>query len=211
MSCSCCGNGFGEVKCLFIIKDGNFEDYIQQKNSCLEKVNGHFQLKKTHSYYFQVQQQLFSVPNVKYCDFVVCAIDKMKNIHVVVQFIYSDIEHWNRVLPKLEIFWTICILPAILGQWYTRRCTVPVKLPDKDAIYFCQMKKDEESILCSNEECPPESVKATVSPDSKSSLASSRTQRAKIEAAKAALVPQQAEERSRKMVELEVTRVEMEI
>ena len=73
------------------------------------------------------------------------------------------------------------------------------------------MKKDEESILCSNEECPPESVKATVSPDSKSSLASSRTQRAKIEAAKAALVPQQAEERSRKMVELEVTRVEMEI
>ena len=152
MSCSCCGNGFGEVKCPFIIKDGNFEDYIQQKNSCLEKVNGHFQLKKTHSYYFQVQQQLFSVPNVKYCDFVVCAIDKMKNIHLVVQFIYPDIEHWNRVLPKLEIFWTICILRAILGQWYTRRCTVPVKLPDKDATCFCRMKRDEESILCSNEE-----------------------------------------------------------
>lgn len=84
VSCSCCGNGCGEVKCPFII-DGNFEDYIQQKNSCLEKVNGHFQLKKTHSYYFQVQQQLFSVPNAKYCDFVVCAIDKMKNIHLVVQ------------------------------------------------------------------------------------------------------------------------------
>ena len=210
VSCSCCGNGCGEVKCPFII-DGNFEDYIQQKNSCLEKVNGHFQLKKTHSYYFQVQQQLFSVPNVKYCDFVVCAIDKMKNIHLVVQCIYPDIEHWNRVLPKLEIFWTICILPEILGRWYTRRCTVPVKLPDKDAICFCRMKRDEESILCSNEECPPESVKATVSPDSKSSLASSRAQRAKIKAAKAALVPQQAEERSRKMVELEVKRVEMEI
>ena len=131
VSCSCCGNGCGEVKCPFIIKDGNFEDYIQQKNSCLEKVNGHFQLKKTHSYYFQVQQQLFSVPDVKYCDFVVCAIDKMKNIHLVVQRIYPDIEHWNRVLPKLEIFWTICILPEILGRWYTRRCTVPVKLPDR--------------------------------------------------------------------------------
>lgn len=50
-----------------------------------------------------------------------------------------------------------------------------------------------------------------MSPDSKSSLASSRAQRAKIEAAKAALVPQQAEERSRKMVELEVKSVEMEI
>ena len=137
VSCSCFENGCGEVKCPFIIKDGNFEDYIQQKNSCLEKVNGHFQLKKTHSYYFQVQQQLFSVPNVKYCDFVVCAIDKMKNIHLVVQRIYPDIEHWNRVLPKLELFWTICILPEILGRWYTRRCTVPVKLPDKNAICFC--------------------------------------------------------------------------
>ena len=72
------------------------------------------------------------------------------------------------------------------------------------------MKRDEESILCSNEECPPESVEATVRPDSKLSLASSRAQRAKVEAAKAALVPQQAEERSRKMVELEVKRVEME-
>ena len=154
VSCSCCGNGCGEVKCPFIIKDGNFDDYIQQKNSCLEKVNGHFQLKKTHSYYFQVQQQLFSVPNVKYCDFVVCAIDKMKNIHLVVQRIYPDIKHWNHVLPKLEIFWTICILPEILGRWYTWRCTVPVKLPDKDAICFCRMKRDEESILCSNEDCP---------------------------------------------------------
>ena len=172
------------MKCPFIIKDGNFEDYIQQKNSCLEKVNEHFQLKKTHSYYFQVQQQLFSVPNVKYRDFVVCAIDKMKKIHLVVQRIYPNIEHWNHVLPKLEIFWTICILPEILGRWYTRRCTVPVKLPDKDA---------------------------TVSPDSKSSLASSRARRAKIKAAKAALVQQQAEERGRKMVELEVKRVEMEI
>lgn len=26
--CSCCGNGCGEVKCFFIIKDGNFDDYI---------------------------------------------------------------------------------------------------------------------------------------------------------------------------------------
>jgi len=29
VSCSCCRNGCGEVKCPFIIKDGNLEDYIQ--------------------------------------------------------------------------------------------------------------------------------------------------------------------------------------
>ena len=54
VSCDCCGTGCGEVKCLIIIKDGNFESFAQQKNSCLEKVNGHLQLRKNHSYYYQV-------------------------------------------------------------------------------------------------------------------------------------------------------------
>ena len=154
VSCDCCGSGCGEVKCPIVIVDGNFDDYVQQKNSCLEKVNGHFQLKTSHGYYHQVQQQLFSVPNVTYDDFVVCAIDKMKNIHLIVQRIYPDVQHWNLVLPKLEVFWRICILPEILGRWYTRRCTVPLKLPDNDAICFCRTKRDEGSILCSNKDCP---------------------------------------------------------
>jgi len=61
-----------------VITDGNFDDYVQHKSSCLEKVNENLQLKKSHSYYYQVQQQLFSVPNLQYDDFVVCAIDKAK-------------------------------------------------------------------------------------------------------------------------------------
>ena len=44
VSCDCCGTGCGEVKCPITIKDGNFENFSQQKNSCLEKVNGHLQL-----------------------------------------------------------------------------------------------------------------------------------------------------------------------
>lgn len=26
--CDCCGNGCGEVKCLVVIIDGNFDDYV---------------------------------------------------------------------------------------------------------------------------------------------------------------------------------------
>lgn len=156
MSCSCCGNGCGEVKCPFIIKDGNFEDYIQQKNSCLEKVNGHFQLKKTHSYYFQVQQQLFSVPNVKYCDFVVCAIDKMKNIHLVVQFIYPDIEHWNRVLPKYfgqyafsVRFWGNGILDVAQCQlnYQIRMPPVSVEWKEMKRAFYAVMRNDLRNLL----------------------------------------------------------------
>ena len=63
-------------------------------------------------------------------------------------------KHWNFVLPKQEIFWRICILPKILGRWYTRRCTVPPRLPSRDAICFCRTERDEDSILCSNSDCP---------------------------------------------------------
>ena len=70
------------------------------------------------------------------------------------QRIYPDVQHWNFVLPKLEIFWRICILPEILGRWYTRRCTLPPTLPSRDAVCFCRTERDEDSILCSNNDCP---------------------------------------------------------
>lgn len=54
-------------------------------------------------------------------------------------------------------------------------------------------------------------MKSNGSQVSKSSVCSSRAQRAKIDAAKALLMQQQAEERSKKLVELEVKKVEMEI
>ncbi|XP_078382523.1 uncharacterized protein LOC144665209 [Oculina patagonica] len=154
VSCDCCGSGCGEVKCPVVIIDGNFEDYVKHKNSCLERVNGNLELKKSHSYYYQVQQQLFSAPNLQYDDFVVCAIDKAKNIHLFVQRKYPDEQHWKFVVPKLETFWRICILPEIFARWYTRRCTVPPTLPSKDAICFCRTEKDEDSISCCNKDCP---------------------------------------------------------
>jgi len=56
-----------------------------------------------------------------------------------------------------------------------------------------------------------ESVKSQKSYDSRLSVSSSKAREAKVQAAKAALMQQQAEERSRRTVELEVKRVEMEI
>ena len=103
-SCDCCGLGCGEIKCPICIPDGDFDKYVQKKSSCLEKVNGTFMLKRKHNYYFQVQQQLFTLAERKFNDFVVCAIDSDKNAHLVIERIYPDPEHSNTVLPELEAF-----------------------------------------------------------------------------------------------------------
>lgn len=154
-SCDCCGFGCGEVKCPICIgEDCDFDKYVSEKSSCLEKVNGQFQLKRHHNYYYQVQQQLFTVRDRNFCDFVVCGIDKEKNAHIVKERIYPDLKHWQTVLPKLELFWRICILPEILGRWYTRKCFVPVRSPDVNGICFCRGQRDDNVISCNNKECP---------------------------------------------------------
>ena len=110
-------------------------------------------LKRKHSYYFQVQQQLFTLPERKFNEFVVCAIDSGKNEHLEIERIYPDPEHSNAVLPKLEAFWRICILPEILGRWFTRRCDVLRSVPNDNSICFCRSQNSEYVVSCSDAEC----------------------------------------------------------
>ena len=154
-SCDCCGLGCGEVKCPLCIEDANFENYAALRNSCLGAADGGvFQLKRSHNYYLQVEQQLFTLKERKNNDFIVYAIDNRGNAHFVIERILPDVQHWEKVLPKLKAFWRICVLPEVLGRWYTRRCTVEVRGPDDDSICFCRTVPDGETISCSNENCP---------------------------------------------------------
>ena len=155
MSCDCCGLGCGEVKCPISIPNGDFEKYVQQKSSCLEKVNGNYQLKRAHNYHFQVQQQLFTLQERKHCDFIVYAIDSDGNAHMVCDRNCPDPQFSNIALQKLEAFWRNCILPEILGRWYTRKCDVPATSASTDnAICFCRHKHSDPVVACSNVECP---------------------------------------------------------
>ena len=153
-SCDCCGLGCGEVKCPISIQNGDFEKYVQEKNPCLEKVNGSFKLKREHNYYFQVQQQLFTVRERIHCDFVVCGIDSDLNAHLVMDRIYPDPFHLDAVLKRLEGFWRICILPEILGRWFTRRCDAPLSVVSDNGICFCRGQPSGHLISCSNVDCP---------------------------------------------------------
>ena len=154
LSCDCCGQGCGEVKCPISITNADFGEYTTKTSSCLQRVNESLQLKRTHNYFYQVQQQLFTLPERRYCDFVVFAIDSEDNSHIVCDRIYPDQLHSKTVMPKLELFWKICILPEVLGRWYTRRCDVEENLQtDSNTICFCKGKPSGKVICCSNAKC----------------------------------------------------------
>ena len=122
-TCSCCGDGCGEVKCPYSIQNWDFESYLLKKSSCLEKVDGMFKLKRNHDYFYQVQQQL-SIAGSKYCDFVVCVFNNNKPIFFM-ERILPDPNHWETVVPKLTKVWRTCVLPELLVRWYTRKQCAP--------------------------------------------------------------------------------------
>ena len=68
-----------------------------------------------------------------------------------------------------------------------------------------------EDVKLSKELSSPESVKSGKSYASRLSVSSSKAWEARVHAARAALMQQQAEERSRKSIELEAKGIEMEI
>lgn len=151
--CDCCGKGCGEIKCLFSIDGVNFEGYLEEKSSCLTRNDEQIVLKRDHQYYFQVQQQLF-ITKADFCDFVVCAFSKDGTILYVHERIYPDTEHWNLQLPKLKFFWQHCILPEILGRWYTRKCELIKPAENGESVCFCRMEREESTVKCSGAECP---------------------------------------------------------
>ena len=151
-SCDCCGEGCGEVKCPLCVENCDFEGYILKPSSCLEKDStGSFKLKEAHQYYYQCQQQIFTSKKW-YCDFVVCAFDHDGRAELVQQRIFPDTDHWTEVVPKLTNFWRTCVLPEVLGRWYTRRHDVKHP-PEANSICYCRTVTTENTVCCSNPDC----------------------------------------------------------
>ncbi|KAI8519156.1 hypothetical protein Bbelb_024130 [Branchiostoma belcheri] len=155
-SCDCCGQGCGEVKCPYCLKDIDFHQYAQRRTACLHLDDDKLRLKKDHQYFYQVQQQLFSTGR-KYCDFVVCSVGDKKQAKITMERIYPDLDHWNRVVPKLTHFWRYCILPEILGRWYTQKRDIlvePATTTSTNSVCFCRTTSDSPEVKCSNSTCP---------------------------------------------------------
>ena len=139
------------MKCPYCIDGTDFEGYLQKATSCLKDVDGQMRLKRNHQYFYQVQQLLFTV-NMQFCDFVVCAFGD-NGAEIVSKRIYPDKQHWTNVLPKLSHFCRYCILPEVLGRWYTRKNKLLKPTEETKPVSYCTTETGEEVVKCNNPSC----------------------------------------------------------
>ena len=126
INCTCCGKGVLEIKCPYCHQGTDVQAVaIKDSRFCLKMVDGELQLDHTHTYYYQVQSQLF-VCDVEYGDFCVCtfSMDEDESHYLEtgmhIERIYKDPNLWIECTTKSSQFFKTCLLPEIMGNWYTR-------------------------------------------------------------------------------------------
>ena len=117
VSCTCCGKGVVEVKCPFSCKDGNLQTKIDSGTFYIKKKNGLFLLEKTHSYYYQVQHEMY-VCELSYCDFVVWSPKEF-----LVTRIEIDNEFIAVITAKCFKLWKNFIMPELLCRFMEEQQT----------------------------------------------------------------------------------------
>ena len=131
ISCHCCTKGVLEIKCPYCHREESIEvAAANDRKFCLNERNGSLYLDHSHPYFYQVQTQIF-VCNVLYCDFCVCTFangEDEQSIHI--ERIYRNAEFWNDCVSKANCFFRTCILPELLGNWYTRP-SIPISNKDQ--------------------------------------------------------------------------------
>jgi len=157
VSCDCHGKGVVEIKCPYCYKGSSVVAAAQEDPKfCLKEIDGCLCLDITHSYYYQVLMQLF-ICNVEYSDFVVCtfASDDEDSIHI--ERLNKDEEFWQDCVDKAKLFFKICLLPELLGSWYTRPTefitSASTSVDDQPTYYSCHGPEQGTMIACYNPDC----------------------------------------------------------
>ena len=104
--------GFVEVKCPYTARNILPSQACSDSSFCctFDSQTASIMLKKTHSYYCQVQGQM-GIGERSWCDFVIYT---KRGIHV--QRIWFDEAFWNlEHLPKLTSFYDNCVVPEIVS------------------------------------------------------------------------------------------------
>lgn len=148
VSCECCGDGLVEVKCPYCVRDQEAGNH-----KCLiEDDEGVKKLDKNHSYFYQIQTQLF-VCEKEYCDLVIWT---KKDIHY--ERIEPDVELWNTVSAKAQWFHERVILPELVCGMFSKRNTITIqerKEESFEAEIWCLCRKPESGrmVACDSGDC----------------------------------------------------------
>ena len=117
VSCVCCGEGILEIKCPYnCIKAESLLEAADDDSFCLklDGTSGCLLLKRDHPYYYQVQAQL-ALSEKQYCDFVLFKSEY--ELHI--ERIFPDGLFFTNAVAVVREFYIKCILPELLGKWYT--------------------------------------------------------------------------------------------
>ena len=122
------GIGILEIKCPYILRDNEPSDFSaltpsQRSNFCCTLDScGRLQLKKSHSYYYQIQMQM-GVVGMKFCDFVVWTCHGIS-----VQRIYHDVQFWCSLRDELITFHREYMVPEYFVMRIPRKL-MAIRLP----------------------------------------------------------------------------------
>ncbi|KAL4125854.1 hypothetical protein QTP88_010094 [Uroleucon formosanum] len=107
-----------EIKCPFSIKDTNeLQTAVDNKKiPCVTIVDGKMKLKKTSSYYYQVQGQL-KITKRNVCYFVVYS-EKWIEYDIID---YDERFWYSKMDIQLETFYKECLLPELVEPRYGKR------------------------------------------------------------------------------------------
>ena len=121
VECDCCDKRVLEVKCPYNHREDSIEEAVASDGQfCLVKQGDSFQLDQRHAYYYQVQTQIF-VCDVQYCDFCLLTFgssDMEPSLYV--ERITRNNSFWDDCVVRSERFFVTCLLPEVIGHWYTR-------------------------------------------------------------------------------------------
>lgn len=150
--CSCCGEGCVEIKCPFKHKDVNISEAVERDDKfCLYKDdNGVIKLRVDHSYYYQIQTQLY-VCQKDYCDFVVYTT---KALHI--ERIVPNLQFLSNLLSTCELFFKNIILPEVVSKYFTQKLSdkqIDLDQQEVSLYCYCNGQEAEELYACSNKKC----------------------------------------------------------
>ena len=90
--------------------DDGIKAQIKKKKQCFCVENNNLVLKKTHSYYFQVQLQLL-ITEASFCDFVLYAKEGLSSI----EMIFPDTDLQKHIVCCTRLFWEKFSFPRIFS------------------------------------------------------------------------------------------------
>ena len=156
--CECHGRGCVEVKCPATKASLTIKESCEDPAFCLQKTGDEIKLKTIHPYYTQAQMQIF-VTEAQFCDFVVWT---PKDIFI--QRIEPDIDFWEEMVPKMQHFFNVAILPELVGHSFSRPRPQALQLSPSEAdgsnktntvdklFWYCKRGEEEEDMVARDNE-----------------------------------------------------------